>query len=91
MDDCMRVADGLREAQAGHVKLDYALKEKLLTFHKDKSVYLVSGSKKYRQKVDKQVEENPLTLGDILLKNKKQQKYLGDILDEQGISQCRGY
>ena len=34
----MRLADGVREAQAGHVKL--------LTYHKVKSVYIVYGSKK---------------------------------------------
>ena len=42
MDDCLRVADGVMEAQAGHVKLDCALKEKQLTFHKDKSVYMAT-------------------------------------------------
>ena len=86
MDDCMRLADGVRKAQAGHIKLDYAIKEKLLTYHKDKSVYMVYGSKKYRQNVEEEVEDNPLTLGDIQLRKKNQQKYLGDILDERGLS-----
>ena len=86
MDDVMRVADGVKEAQAGHIKLDYALKEKLLTFHRDKSIYMVYGNKKYKDKVDQEMKENPLTLGDIIMKRKRQQKYLGDILDEGGLA-----
>ena len=86
MDDCLRVADGVREAQAGHVKLDYALKEKLLTFHESKSVYMVYGSNKYKMEVEQQIQECPLTLGDITLKQKSQQKYLGDILDDRGLA-----
>ena len=39
MDDCIRLADGVREAQAGNVKLSYALREKLLTYHKTKSTW----------------------------------------------------
>ena len=79
------MADGVREAQAGHVKLAYALQEKMLSFHKSKSIYLVYGSKKYHKEVEEQVNETPMTLGDIHLKKKEQQKYLGDILDERGL------
>ena len=51
----------------------------------NKSVYMVYASKKYREKVEEQVKENPLSLGNIILRQKTQQKYLGD----QGtISQC---
>ena len=79
------MADGVKEAQAGHVKLSYALQEKMLTFHKSKSIYQVYGSKKYRDEVKQQIAEFPMTLGEIHLKRSQQQKYLGDILDERGL------
>ena len=77
VDDCLWVADGVREAQAGQ--------EKMLSFHKSKSIYLVYGSKKYHKEVEEQVNETPMTPGNIHLKKKEQQKYLGDILDERGL------
>ena len=55
----------------GHVKLAYALQEKMLSFHKSKSIYLVYGSKKYHKEVEEQVNETPMTLGDIHLKKKE--------------------
>ena len=51
VDDCLRVGDGVREAQAWHFKLAYAPQEKMLSFHKSKSIYLVYGSKKYQKEV----------------------------------------
>ena len=86
MDDCLRLADGVRQAQAGHVKLNYAMKEKLLDFHETKSIYMVYGNQNYKKQVEEEVEESPLSLGDIALKKKSQQKYLGDMLDERGLA-----
>ena len=76
----------MRDAHAGNVKLSYALREKLLTNQKTKSIYMVCGNKNYKNKVEPQVEDCPLTFGDIILQKKSQQKYLGDMLDEQGLA-----
>ena len=84
-DDLNRLADNVRKTRAGLIKLDYVMKEKMLTFHPLKSVYMVYGSLKYKQEVEQELEANPLMLGDITLKKAKSQKYLGDILHEDGL------
>ena len=85
-DDLNRLSDDVRKTKAGLAKLDFAMKEKLLNCHKKKSVYMVYGSSKYKKEVDEQLKEDPLMLGDIVLKNVKSQKYLGDILHEDGLA-----
>ena len=44
------------------------------------------GNKNFKKKVEQEVEDCPLTLGDIILQKKSQQKYLGDMLDERGLA-----
>ena len=44
------------------------------------------GNKNFKKKMEQEVEDCPLTLGDIILQKKSQQKYLGDMLDERGLA-----
>ena len=46
------------------------LKEKRLEAHPDKTGYIVFGSKEYKKGVDKELEKNPLLLGDFPVKIK---------------------
>ena len=42
-------------------------------------------STKYREEVEQELEQDPLMLGNVPLKKVKKQKYLGDIIHEDGM------
>ena len=44
------------------------------------------GSERYNKKTNKQLEAMPLMFGDFLAKRKTSDKYLGQIIDEKGLS-----
>jgi hypothetical protein len=84
-DDLNRLGDSVRKTRAGLLKLDFVMKEKMLTCHARKRVYLIYGSDKFKNKVEQKLEDNPLMPGDIILTKVKSHKYLGDILDEGAL------
>ena len=67
------------------MKLDYVLKGKQLEAHPDKSGFLVFGSKKFKAIAEHEVAESPVMLGNIVMTEKKAEKYLGDILCSEGL------
>ena len=71
--------------RAGHVKLDYVLKEKQLEPHPTKSGFLIFGSEGFKAKAKQDAQEKPLMLGDIEVKEKKTDSYLGDKLCSEGL------
>ena len=69
------------------MKLKYVLKEKQLETHPTKSVFLVTGSEKFKAKVQKEVKEKLVVLGRIVLKEITCESYLGDKISSEGL-QC---
>ena len=86
-DDLNRLGDNVRKTRAGLIKLDFVMKEKMLTCHPKKTVYQIYGSDKFKNEVEQELEDNPLMLGDIIMTRVKSHKYLGDILDEGGLKE----
>ena len=56
------------------------MKEKALLAHPEKTGYLVLGSKKYKERTRKELESNLIDFGKFTLKEKKQDKYLGQVI-----------
>ena len=52
----------------------------------DKSVYIIIGSKKQSKKLRNDIDENPLTLNNVELKEKVSEKYLGDHIHQDGLA-----
>ena len=84
-DDIGKPCAGVNEAQAANIKLSHMFKEKGLEAHPDKTCYVVFGSKSYKDKVNEQLETNPLYLGDFQVKRKESDRYLGQILHTNGV------
>ena len=72
--------------RAGNIKLAALALEKQLQYHPEKSGYLIFGSEGYRAACRMDAQEAPIMLGDIIMKEKEQEKYLRDILNSKGLS-----
>ena len=84
-DDIMKPSAGVNEAQAGNIKIADMLEEKGLEAHPEKTGFMVFGAKGYKDKINKQLENSPLYMGDIKVKQKVSDRYLGQILHTDGV------
>ena len=71
--------------RAGNTKLDFLLREKQLEAHPAKSGYLIYGREGFRAKAEHEAMEKPIMLGQIVMKEKISEAYLGDILCSEGL------
>ena len=85
IDDIMRGSKDINCLRAGNVKLDCVLRQKQLEAHPSKSCYLIFGSDKFKAKAQHECAEKPVMLGRIIMKEKKCEAYLGDILSSEGL------
>ena len=85
IDDFMRGSQDTNCLRAGNEKLNFVLKEKQLEAHPTKSCYLVFGSESFKAKAEQECKERPVMLGEIEMKEKKSESYLGDVLSSEGL------
>ena len=83
-DDIAKYSDTVSNTRISADRLDTALKNKLLSVNYSKSKNLIIGSKKFRQKTLKDLQSNPIVMGGEVLEHASQEKYLGDVIDEEG-------
>jgi hypothetical protein len=86
MDDTARASHNMISMRAGNIKLAALALEKQLQNHPRNSGYLVFGSEGYRAACWMEAQEAPVTLGEIIMKEKSTEKYLRDILSCKGLS-----
>ena len=84
-DDILKPSSDIFSAQAGMTRLAGLLEERGLDAHPDKTCYLVCGTELYKKKINKQLKDVPLVFGDFPAKRKSSDKYLGQILHEDGL------
>ena len=63
------------------------LRKKLLRVNYDKSKYIIFGNKHYKNTVASELEKDPMTMSGVPLLQSKMEKYLGDIIHENGCKQ----
>ena len=68
LDDFINNTEQLEKARHINVKVDYLIKQKQLSLNEDKSVCLIIGSKKQKEKVTAELQENPLMCGQFVTK-----------------------
>ena len=81
----MKGSKDVMGAQAGNIKLAAMLKDKGLSAHEDKTCYIVCGSKKFKEKVEKDIQTNPLVFDSFSIKQCVSDKYLGQVLLSGGL------
>ena len=88
MDDILNSVKGTKEAREANKRVDILMKQRGLSLNKDKSVCLILGSKKQKQDISRELENQPLVCGDFETKEKQQEKWLGQILSAAGLADC---
>ena len=86
-DDISKLNDRLEDAREGCKMIDETLKKKQLSVNYDKSKFIVFGDKKYRNKVKKELEKNPMMMGKVRIGQSINEKYVGDQIHEKGCEQ----
>ena len=62
------------------------MKQRGLALNQDKSVCVIIGSKKQKLKASEEIEKDPLHCGEFVTKEKKEEKWLGQIISEGGLA-----
>ena len=86
-DDIGRISTSLEDVQVGNSKLESLMETKLLDFNLDKSCLIVMGNRGKRKQANEQLKSFPVTLCNKAMKVADHEKYLGDILSSEGLSQ----
>ena len=84
-DDIMRSSKDVLSTKVGNIKLAAMLEEKGLEAHPDKTCFIVCGGNKYKEKVEHDLERNPLMFGQFPVKQKEYDRYLGQTLHSGGL------
>ena len=86
MDDLARVTTSRNSAQVGNIKLDCLMNSKQLALHPDKTGFIVFGKGEDKKQMLIEIANQPITCGDFLTSMKTQDKWLGDIFNENGVT-----
>ena len=85
-DDIFRMSSDHFSAQIGNELIHSVMETKLLDFNLDKSCYLIIGAKDAQKQIREMCEQNPLKLSGGLMKEVKEEKYLGDYISTEGLA-----
>ena len=77
VDDLFRIAENIEAARAGMIKMEQLAESKILDYNLTKTNYIVFGNKKKKEKIEKELESNPLKLYGSQINQSKCEKYLG--------------
>ena len=80
MDDIMRMAESVESAQFANDVIEKVVGKKSLKLNLDKSSFLVVGNRKAKKRLQSKLNESPLMLNKMPMKEEKVIKYLGDSL-----------
>ena len=83
-DDISKMNDTIAQAKESCQIIDETLKKKLLRVNYDKSKYIIFGNKNFKAKVIDELAKDPMKMSDTPLLQSVMEKYLGDIIHEDG-------
>ena len=86
MDDVLNSTKGLKEAREANKKMNIVLKKRGLCLNKEKSGFLVIGSRKQKMNITQYLEAQPLMCGEIETKENPHFKWLGQIMSSRGLA-----
>ena len=85
LDDIQNSAPGLDEAREASAIFDKLLKQRGLALNRDKTICLVFGSKKQKEKASEELKRNPMICGEFEVEEKQYEKWLGQVISVQGL------
>ena len=85
-DDILRLGDSISSVKAGNMKVSNVMNQKRLTLNADKTCFIMIGKEVPKNRARLLIERSPIVCGDFIVKEKAQDKYLGDVLHEGGCA-----
>ena len=85
-DDILRMGDNLASVKAGNTKIDVVMKQKKLVLNSDKTSFIIMGEGTEKKRTQMLIKRSPILCGSFEVKEKSQDKYLGDILHQGGCA-----
>ena len=82
----MRSTKDVLSTQVGNIKMAAMLEEKGLKAHPDKTCFIVCGNKSYKEKVQTDLQRNPIMFGNFPVVEKEGDRYLGQVLHGGGLA-----
>ena len=86
LDDIMNGVEGLDQARKINEKINFLIKQRGLLLNKDKSVFIVIGSKPQKQRTSEELKRTPLLCGLVETKEKQEDKWLGQMISSAGLA-----
>ena len=83
-DDLGRFSTTIEDAQDGNIKIEACMEGKVLDLHQDKSCFIIFGNQKQKAELHRKMNDSPLKLYGLEMKEKLKENYLGDIIDGEG-------
>ena len=87
-DDIASASKSVETAQRKNKKVEALLETKLLDLNETKTVFMILGSRKYKEETRKKLDETPLVLNNKPMKEVEKYSYLGEVVSSQGLSAC---
>ena len=84
-DDILRIGEDINSTRVGNAKLATMSAEKGLKAHDKKTTYVIIGTKRYREKMMKEAQANPVTFGDLIIQPSGSEVYLGEVIHSLGM------
>ena len=75
------------DTQAGNTKIETCMETKILDLHPEKSCFIIVGSKDATTELRNDLMLNPLLLYGKNMKEKKFERYLGDLIHGGGVAE----
>ena len=85
-NDLADCSDNLANSRKSNRKVNVLVKQLCLNLNRDKTVYILIGSKKQKEEAREEIQENPLMCGEFHMKEENIAKYLGQYLSSEGLA-----
>ena len=85
-DDISSISTSVKAAQAGNIRMEWAMESKLLDFNLDKSSLMAIGPSKGKKVLLDELNGNPVLLCQKKMKLATKEKLLGDIFSSDGLA-----
>ena len=87
IDDVNRSCIDVNSMRAGNEKFASMATGKQLKYHPKNHVFLIFGTENFKARSRLEIQEEPVMLGESKILEKQEEKYLGDILSSEGLSE----
>ena len=85
-DDLIHPSTTTTRAREASRKMNQVMKKHALKLNKEKSVMILMGSKKQKQEILNEIENNPIMCGEVMMNVKSADKWLGQQISEDGLA-----